>query len=169
MNKAEEKLKFLEDVFKDKPNQQIQQPSVNIPSLQSLDPRPDHTQDNHHWELILTNAKALFDNNPQPVNRFGKTTLFKILHGLRCGGARLEETKQAYKLHPGDEEFADPEEWEQTKRDWLNPVKDDLVRLFKLCKIGRATEEELPEEVAKAFKNEKQPLEEEQQKLFGGR
>ena len=119
-----------------------------------IDPRPDHTQDHHYWELILTNAKALFDSNPQPVNNAGKTTLFKILHGLRCGGARLEETKQAYKLHPGDEEFADPEEWAQIKQRWLEPVKDDLVRLFRLCKIGQVVDEELPEEVAKTFKDE---------------
>lgn len=61
------------------------------------------------------------------------------------------ETKQAFKLLPGDEEWSDPDEWEWVKRRWLDPIKDDLVSLFKLSKIGRVVDEELPEEVAKTF------------------
>jgi hypothetical protein len=109
----------------------------------TLDPRPDLASDHKHWEHILANAKSMY-NEDKPVNDAGKTSLFKIMHGLRCGGARLEETLQAYKLHPGEEEFVNPQEWVKTKQRWLDPVKDDLVALFKLCKIGQVVNEELP-------------------------
>lgn len=145
---------------------------VNKSSL--LDPRSDITSDHHYWEHILTNAKALFDTH-KPVNNAGETSLFKILHGLRCGGARLEETKQAYKLHQGGEDFADSEEWAKIKQRWLNPVKDDLIALFKLCKIGRVVDGNLPEGVAEKFKRESRELHgvqnvrNQQQLEFGGR
>lgn len=135
-------------------------------TIGSLDPRRDIISDHRIWELVLTNAKALFDTH-KPANDAGETSLFKILHGLRCGGAKLEETKQAYKLLPGDEDFADPAEWDKTKQRWLNPVKDDLVALFKLCKVGRVVDGELPEEVARVFSRAGQSVHttEEQQKI----
>lgn len=153
MSNAEEKLRFLENVFDDespKEKQQNSQSSPTLPVLNPLDPRPDITDDHHLWKLILHNAKELYDI-AKPINDAGSTSVYKLLYGIRVEGAKLMETKQAFKLLPGDEELSDPDEWEWVKRRWLDPIKDDLVSLFKLSKIGRVVDEELPEEVAKTF------------------
>jgi hypothetical protein len=146
-------MNVFDEIFLDeKPKKDAQNKNDTQKVIFTLDPRSDITSDHHHWELILHNAKALF-NTPKPVNDAGPSTLFAILHGLRCAGAKIEETKQAYKLLPGEEEFVDPAEWEATKRRWLDPVKDDLVSLFKQCKIGRVVDvdKDLPEDVAELF------------------
>ncbi len=100
----------------------------------NTDPRPDIVQDHRLWLKILVNAKELFN----------ESNLFEVLHGIRCGGGMLEETKRAFKLHPGNEEWADPHEWTRVKQKWLDPVKDDLLNLFRLSKIGQVTDQELP-------------------------
>jgi hypothetical protein len=110
-----------------------------------LDPRADLTADHPLWLRILTNAQHLAGDLKIIVEREQATTsLYHILHGLRCGGARIEETLHGYKLHPGNEDFAAPETWEATKRRWLDPVRADIGKLFKMSKLGEVVEEELP-------------------------
>jgi hypothetical protein len=116
------------------------------------DPRPDLRQDHHHWVHILTNARELNFN------------LYTTLHGIRCGGGRIEETLQAYKILPGDEEWADPTEWERVKQKWLKPIHEDLLKLFKICKIGQIVQEELPPGV---FQEKPPAAKAEQISMFG--
>lgn len=128
----------------------------------SIDPRPDITSDHLLWVKVLTNAKEMFDEHKE-ING-GQTSLFKILHGIRCGGGQLEETQQAYKLHHGNEEWPDDASWQVVRVRWLTPVKDDLIELFRLCKIGQIVNEELPEGIF-TTENEKK-VEFAQERLF---
>lgn len=128
-------------------NQQINKQSSPIitksaPQSYYTDPRPDLIRDHHFWVKILTNAQAMYDEH-KPVNG-GETSLYKILHGIRCGGGKLEETQQGFKLHPGSEEWAAPGAWDKVRKDWLDPVKEDLLKIFKLSKLGQVVDEELP-------------------------
>jgi hypothetical protein len=128
---------------------------IQISSDYDRDPRPDLRQDHHHWVHILTNARKLNFN------------LYTTLHGIRCGGGRIEETLQAYKILPGDEEWADPTEWERVKQKWLKPIHEDLLKLFKICKIGQIIQEELPPGVFQEKPKEKPAAKAEQISMFG--
>ena len=108
----------------------------------NIDPRSDLALDHRHWVRILTNAQAMYDED-KIINN-SKTSLFKILHGLRCGGAKLEETKQSFKLHPGTEDWVVAGQWDKVRHQWLAPVKVDLAKLFELSKFGEVTNNELP-------------------------
>lgn len=134
-------MNVFDEILSDNPSQTIPEKQFKT-NTTTIDPRPDLTQDHRHWVRILTNAQAFYDTH-STING-GQTSLYKIIHGIRCGGAILEETRHGYKLHPGNEEWVLPEEWEKVKRRWLDPVKDDLLKLFKLSKLGQVTNEDLP-------------------------
>lgn len=104
-------------------------PDTNI-LLRHLDPRPDIKSDHDDWVDVLQNCllwAGLQD---------GKG-LHGVLHGLRCGGARLAKINNAmgYKLLPGSEDWKDKEKWGEAKEGYLDGVKDDLVAVFKFTKV----------------------------------
>lgn len=155
-------MNVFEEILAENPTQETKK---YIPSSGAdIDPRPDLREDHHHWTKILINAQAMFDEH-KLING-NPTSLFKILHGLRCAGVRMEETKQLYKLHPGNEEYNTSEAWEEEKRRWLDPVKEDLVALFKSSKIGQFVNEPLPPGVFEETSAAPKP---EQINLFGGK
>lgn len=132
----------------------------------SIDPRADLAADHSLWTKILTNAEEIFDEHKYEFSG-NKTSLFKILHGLRCGGARIEETKHAFKLHPGDEDFILADEWDKIRQKWLQPVRDDLLKLFSLSKLGKVIEQELPPGMFENDPDNATKLQFPQQRLFG--
>lgn len=94
------------------------------------DPRPDKVSDHRHWKKVLWNA---WNHNKD---------LYGVLHGVRCGGAEMAETVKSYTLLPGDWRV---EEWEDTKKKYLVPHKDQLISLFKMTRFCLHTNEPLPE------------------------
>jgi len=96
----------------------------------SIDPRKDIAVDHKYWEDILWNAWHL------------TKPLYYILHGIRCGGGGLTLTPKSFKLLPG--EWSE-QEWEEIKQKYLDPVKDQLIWILKLTRVGKVTEETLPE------------------------
>ncbi|MDA8228743.1 MAG: hypothetical protein M0T74_13800 [Desulfitobacterium hafniense] len=96
------------------------------------DPRSDLVTDHRHWKELLWNCWQ------------SERDLYYLLHGLRCGGAELILTQRGYRLVPGD---WNQTEWDKDIRHRLNPFKDKLVTIFKLTRVGKITNEKLPEGV----------------------
>lgn len=96
--------------------------------MSAVDPRPDLVEDTDLWERVLTMAK---ETDPAPGT---ERSLFGLLHGLRCGGARLVRTKMSLKLdYEPVLECCDKEE---LMMQWLEPAKEDLRRLFRQVASG---------------------------------
>lgn len=89
------------------------------------DPRPDLTNDHMLWVSVLILAKRM---DPEP----GTTrSLFGLLHGLRCGGARLNrQPSGALKL---DFDALIELGWDRDKllAQWLNPQKQRIGAVFQ--------------------------------------
>jgi len=117
----------------------------------SIDPRSDKVIDHKYWEDILWNAWHF-------VKPF-----YHDLHGIRCGGAELTLTKDSFRLLPGE---WTTKEWDEIKLQYLAPIKDDLVRLLRLTRFGKVTEETLPEGVFDEKKEATKP-EGKQKRMFG--
>jgi len=94
-----------------------------------LDPRPDIKADHEDWVDMLQNCLVWAGLKD------GKK-LWGVLHGLRCGGARIQRVKGelGYKLLPGNEDWKQEAEWQRIRKEHLDPVRDDLVELFKFTK-----------------------------------
>ena len=94
-----------------------------------LDPRPDIKADHEDWVDMLQNCLVWAGLKD------GKK-LWGVLHGLRCGGARIQRVKGklGYKLLPGNEDWKQETDWQRIRKEHLDPVRDDLVELFKFTK-----------------------------------
>ncbi|MBU7006334.1 hypothetical protein [Phosphitispora fastidiosa] len=98
----------------------------------TIDPRSDLKNDHLFWENMLINSKQLFPETPN---------VFSTLHGIRCSGAGLAQNKTGgLKLLPGENT---PEEWQDTKTRWLDPIREQLIKLLQVSAMGRV-EGELP-------------------------
>ena len=96
------------------------------------DPRADLVTDHKHWKDVLWNVWHEDEDRG----------LYGVLHGLRCGGAELVLTAKSFMLLPGEWKA---EEWEDTKKKYLVPHKDQLISLFKMTRFCLHTNEPLPE------------------------
>ncbi len=115
----------------------------------SIDPRKDIAVDHLYWEDILWNAW-----------HFTKP-LYYILHGIRCGGGGLTLTKTSFRLLPGEWSGS---EWDEVKQKYLDTMKDKLVWVLKLTRLGKVTEETLPERM---FEDRPKDIPLEQGRMFG--
>ncbi|MDN5324056.1 MAG: hypothetical protein PWQ67_2510 [Clostridia bacterium] len=95
-----------------------------------LDPREDLRKDSKLWVRLLYNAY-----------HFNKE-VYGVLHGLRCGGAQITLTPESFKLLPGEWTV---QEWEENKSKYLDPIKKELIKIFKISRIGKIVNEEIPE------------------------
>lgn len=98
--------------------------------LRHLDPRPDIEADHEDWVDMLQNCLVWAGLKD------GKK-LWGVLHGLRCGGARVQRNPKSelgYKLLPGNEDWKQEAEWQRIRKEHLDGVKDDLISLFKMTK-----------------------------------
>lgn len=97
--------------------------------LRHLDPRPDIEADHEDWVDMLQNCLVWAGLKD------GKK-LWGVLHGLRCGGARIQRVKGelGYKLLPGNEDWKQEAKWQRIRKEYLDEVRDDLVELFKFTK-----------------------------------
>jgi hypothetical protein len=107
-----------------------------------LDPRPDIKADHEDWVDMLQNCLVWdgFKANHGGKEGYGEK-LWGVLHGLRCGGARIQRVKSSgsggglgYKLLPGSEDWKQEAEWQRIRKEHLDGVKEDLVELFKFTK-----------------------------------
>lgn len=118
----------------------------------SIDPRADKVIDHKYWEDILWNAWHFTRN------------FYHELHGIRCGGAEITLTRESFRLLPGE---WSPAEWEQIKRQSLDPVKEELIGLLRLTRFGKVTEKTLPKGIFDNHEKEKvAKAEVEQERMF---
>lgn len=91
------------------------------------DPRPDLAEDSELWLWLLVEADTIS----------GK--LFEVLHGFRCGGARIRQnTAGAYVIRPELDPTGEISIW-RTRRDyekerdiWLKPFIKEISVLLKI-------------------------------------
>jgi len=94
------------------------------------DPRGDKKDDHTHWQDLLWNSWH------------ADQALYYLLHGIRCGGAEVVRTQSGFRLIPGEWSV---DEWEEIKRDKLSLLRDKLIKVFKLTRLGKVTDEKLPD------------------------
>ena len=125
----------------------------------SSDPRSDKAVDHKYWLDLLWNAWNMDKS---------LTSIYYLLHGIRCGGGELTLTKDSFRLLQGEWSTKD---WDEIRRINLAPVKDKLVSLLKRTRVGKVSEVEIPEEWLDGGMGEKEPAAEavgtEQGRIFG--
>lgn len=103
------------------------------------DPRPDLAEDHEIWVRILTEAYWYCQGNSRLEQLYGS------LHGLRCGGARVQEMQAGnLKLLPGEWKEG---EWKQVTAKYLGPYKEDVKMILMLAQGAEVKTEDLPAEV----------------------
>lgn len=99
------------------------------------DPRPDLKEDHMDWASVLITAHKM-DNSRQLHGTEGG--IFGLLHGLRCGGARLENVggdigakrlKLDYK--PLLKENGGVWDKDELVNKWLIPLKSEMAQVFR--------------------------------------
>lgn len=94
------------------------------------DPRPELKQDHRYWQMLLARAYPCgCDGDKSEVK-----TLFYMLWGLRCCGARLLKTKTGG-LKLNYDRLLEENDGAWTKEDllngWLKPHKQNIAAIFK--------------------------------------
>lgn len=90
-----------------------------------VDPRPDLQQDSSLWSAVLVAAAD------DPV-------LQGLLHGLRCGGARLERRGNGT-LKLDYRPLLDTWQEEHLLTDWLMPNRNKIAQVFRQAAQGGKT------------------------------
>ena len=92
-----------------------------------FNPRPDLKEDEYIWNMVLKTAIKL-DNET-----------YNVLHGFRCGGAKLiyDANNPKFKLqmkprYGRDNYWSSKEEWAVYKKHWLMPHLDNITKIFSL-------------------------------------
>jgi len=89
------------------------------------DPRPDLEEDSALWDEVLAVAEAI---DEEPIS--SRRSVYALLHGLRCCGARLNWTSRGnLKL----DYSAVAEMWRDERdlrENWLMPLKDGIKAVF---------------------------------------
>jgi len=103
------------------PAEATQSPPEDKPKATDLDPRPDLAEDHLRWVAVLSMAWHR------------DRDLWGLLHGLRCGGARLETRH----VNDGREMFRldyrpllDVWSEKELRSQWLEPYREAIKRLF---------------------------------------
>ena len=88
------------------------------------DPRPDLKEDSHLWEIVLDIAERNY------------TEAYRILHGFRCGGARLKQGAHTIKMEArigSDHLWQSKKEYMADRKRWLIPKRKILSEIFFLA------------------------------------
>ncbi len=116
------------------------------PKPSDLDPRPDLEEDHRDWVAVL--AKAW-----QDVDAQGNRPTWGLLHGLRCGGARLEvrQGKRGPHYRLDYEPLLDTWDKDELLREWLEPNRDRIkAALERGLQAKRAVDLQMEQEAARA-------------------
>lgn len=126
------------------PAEATQIPPENKPKATDLDPRPDLAEDHRDWLAVLVMCRH-------------DKQLFGLLHGLRCGGTRLEvrEGKRGpyYRL----DYSALLEEWseDELRREWLEPNRAAITEALRRGLQAKKTVElQMEQEAAREAERE---------------
>lgn len=75
------------------------------------DPRQDLWEDSNYWKIVLKEAEKVSQE------------VYGVLHGFRCGGAKLTYKEDKIKMRP---RLGSRHSWE-TKQDYLKDKKEFLI------------------------------------------
>jgi len=123
-----------------------QAPAVGAPQVKTagaksadFDPRPDLVEDHRDWMAVLAQAW-------QEVDAQGRRPVWGLLHGLRCGGARLEVREGARGAYYRIDYTPLLGWWDEAelRRRWLEPYRDRIKAVLQLAlETKRTVEAEL--------------------------
>ena len=108
--------------------------AVAKPRPVDLDPRPDLEEDHRDWVAVLAAARQ-------------DSELHGLLHGLRCGGARLERRQGARGAYYRIDYSPLLSYWDEDvlRRDWLEPMRG---RIKAVLDAGLRLRHEVERELA---------------------
>ncbi len=87
-------------------------------------PRPDLEEDSQLWEQVLKTAEKI------------DFKVYSILHGFRCGGAKLIIKNNQLLLNPRfgkQHEWKNPNDWKQDRQDYLILHKETIKSIFEVA------------------------------------
>lgn len=99
------------------------------------DPRPDLAEDHDAWSAVLAEAERW---DPAAGT---ERSLAGILHGLRCGGARLMETERDGRaFYRIDYRPVVAYGWseDELRSAWLGPARASIIEVFQAAAARRA-------------------------------
>lgn len=141
------KLRFVapRGTLTDELRQAIQRNRASLLALlaaeqtQEDDPRPDLAGDSHLWRTVLAHARRI---DPDPT---GPGSLHALLHGLRCGGARLRWT-DAGRLKLDTSPLEGPDAWDhdELREQWLMPAREGITAAIRAAEQAHQHSRHLP-------------------------
>ena len=86
------------------------------------DPRQDLWEDSNYWKVVLKEAEK--------VNKW----VYGVLHGFRCGGAKLTYDNGKIKMRPrlgSRHAWKTKQNYLEDKKEFLVEHKQDIIKVFK--------------------------------------
>jgi hypothetical protein len=120
-DKSQESKSSNENDFERKDDEPFNNYIKRIRSKYMYDPRPDLKEDSRLWEKVLKKAETK-DNR-----------VYFILHGFRCGGAKLEIKDDKVNMKPRIGEnylWQSRKEYNKDRNQWLMPLKVSISEIF---------------------------------------
>ena len=125
VDKNEEKNKenksTSENEFERKDDESFANYIKRVRSKYQYEPRPDLKEDFQSWEKILKIAEVIDEK------------AYHILHGFRCGGAKLEIKNNKVNMKPRigeDYLWQSQEEYNKDRKEWLMPLRESIGEIF---------------------------------------
>ena len=118
---ADENSYSNKDNFERKDDEAFDDYITRIRSEYQYDPRPDLTEDSQLWKKILKIAEITDEK------------AYHILHGFRCGGAKLEIKNNKVNMKPRigeDYLWQSQEEYNKDRKEWLMPLRESIGEIF---------------------------------------
>ena len=126
-NAEEEKINSNEDKVEIKDDESFEDYITRIRSKYKYDPRPDLEEDSQLWKKILKLAEGI------------DKKAYHILHGFRCGGAKLEIKNDKVNMKPRigkNHLWQSQEEYNKDRKQWLMPLKDSISEIFDALELN---------------------------------
>ena len=119
--KNKENKSTSENEFDRKDDESFDDYIKRIRSIYKYDPRPDLIEDSQLWKKILKIAEITDEK------------AYHILHGFRCGGAKLEIKNGKVNMKPRigeDHLWQSQEEYNKDRKEWLMPLRESIGEIF---------------------------------------
>lgn len=94
------------------------------------DPRPDLEDDSGMWDVVLYEAMQA---DRRAGTEHSERSIYGLLHGLRCGGARLTVTEQR-KLRLDYQALLGWWNENRLRREWLMPARAEIAAVFEAAR-----------------------------------
>ena len=120
-NKTQESKSNSENNFERKDDESFDDYIKRVRLIYKYDPRPDLKEDSQLWEKILKIAEGIDEKT------------YHILHGFRCGGAKLEIKNDKVNMKPRigkNHLWQSQEEYNKDRKQWLMPLRESISEIF---------------------------------------